>query len=310
MNRCPITYQEVSGSQYSNDGLKKLNNRLTKLLPIPFNKEELLEEAAIKSEKISIEGVQPKLSVSLSIVNSSFEFVEKNGTYILKPQQMVFPRIPENEDLTMRLAQICGIIVPIHGMIYDKTGELHYFIKRFDRWGRKSKYPIEDFAQLSGKTRGTKYKSSMEKVAGIVEEFCTFPIVEKAKLFRLTIFNFLTGNEDMHLKNFSLITINGVTTLSPAYDLLNTTMVMKNVTEEIALPISGKKRNLKRKDLFDYYGKDRLGLNDQTLNSIENDFKKALPNWERIIDISFLSPDEKGAYSTLVHKRAEVLDIS
>lgn len=142
----------------------------------------------------------------------------------------------------MCLAEIVGLEIPVHGLIYSKDNSMTYFIKRFDRIGANKKLALEDFAQLSGEDRYTKYKSSMEKVAAIIESFCTFPKIEFVKLFKLTLFNFLIGNEDMHLKNFSLITRGSKVSLSPAYDLLNSTIAQKNAEEEIALPIRGRKK--------------------------------------------------------------------
>src|SRR5665647_993202 len=105
MNRCPLSYEEIADGIYSDKGLKKLNIRLKSLKQLDFTSEELLEEAAARSDKISLDGVQPKLSAALSVADSTFKLVDKNGIYIIKPQQMVYPHIPENEDLTMRLAQ-------------------------------------------------------------------------------------------------------------------------------------------------------------------------------------------------------------
>ena len=309
MNRCPISYEEISKGLYSDNGLKKLNIRLKDLKQLNFTKEELLEEAALRSDKISINGVQPKISATLSVAESTFKFVDKKGIYIIKPQQAVYPNIPENEDLTMRLAQKAGIDVPMHGLVYDKTLTLHYFVRRFDRPGPNVKYHVEDFAQLSGKNRNTKYDSSMEQVAALIEKYCTFPAIEKVKLFRLTIFNYLTGNEDMHLKNYSILIKDDIVSLSPAYDLLNTTIALKKAKEETALPIKGKKNNLTRKDLVVYFGKERLQLNDQTITIVLNEMEDSISEWEQEISISFLSKESKEAYIYLLEKRKLVLGL-
>jgi len=245
MNTCPITYEPCSG-RYSDKGLKLLSRQLTGLHDLPFSARELRQEAAARAGKMSIQGVQPKLSARLLIREQRFEIVDLGGTYILKPPIDNYPEVPENEDLTMRLAALAGIEVPPHGLLYGHDGAMTYFIKRFDRSGRKDKLHVEDFAQLSGRTRDTKYRSSMEQVAGLIETYCTFPAVEKVKLFRLTLFCFLTGNEDMHLKNFSVIRKNDVISLTPAYDLLNTTIAISRPVEEFALPIRGKKNRLTR----------------------------------------------------------------
>ncbi len=125
----------------------------------------------------------------------------------------------------MTLAEIFGIEVPVHGLVYSKDKSKTYFIKRFDRIGHNQKLAVEDFSQLLGLDRETKYESSMEKVIWVVSTYCSFPKIEFVKLFKRTLFNFLVGNEDMHLKNFSLITRQDRVALSPAYDLLNSTIV-------------------------------------------------------------------------------------
>ncbi len=310
MHRCPLTYEELEEGLYSTRGIRGLNIRLSTLQPLDYTKESLLEEAAARSGKISLEGVQPKLSAILSVPDQRFIVTDKNGKYILKPQQSLYAELPENEDLSMRLASSAGVDVPQHGLIYDKTGTLHYFIKRFDRLKRDQKFPVEDFAQLSGKNRNTKYDSSMEKAAGIIEQYCTFPAIEKVKLFRLTLFNFLIGNEDMHLKNYSLLTKNTVTMLSPAYDLLNTSIILKNTEEETALPLRGKKQNLTRKDLVEYWGAERLGLNKKTVELVLEGLMKSSLLWENEIANSFLSEQRKESYWEFVQLRIKKLGFS
>ncbi|MFO7526615.1 MAG: HipA domain-containing protein, partial [Ignavibacteriaceae bacterium] len=220
---------------------------------------------------------------------------------------IMYPQLPENEDLTMRLAKEIVLDVPLHGLIYSKDQKLTYFIKRFDRYGKGKKYAVEDFAQLSGNNRNTKYNYSMEKVAGIIESFCTFPAIEKVKLFKLIIFNFLIGNEDQHLKNFSLISKDNKVTLTPFYDLINTTISLANPVEEIALPLKGKKNKLNRNIVVEYWGKERLQLNnqviDQALNSIEIKFKR----WAELINKSFLSDQMKEKYILLLKERKNII---
>ena len=286
MNRCPIIYEPCEG-RYSDIGLKRLSRQLTDLKNLPFSAKELRQEAAARAGKMSIQGVQPKLSARLLIKEQRFEIVDLGGTYILKPQIDAYVEVPENEDLTMRLADLVGIEVPLHGLLHGRDGAMTYFVKRFDRRGRKDKLHVEDFAQLSGQTRDTKYRSSMEQVTGLIETYCTFPAVEKLKLFRLTLFCFLIGNEDMHLKNFSIIRKKDVISLSPAYDLLNTTIILARPKEELALPLNGKKNKFKRQDLVDYFGRERLGLVERVLDKVLDDFVKVRAAWETQINISF-----------------------
>jgi len=287
MNICPITYEHCGDKKYSEKGLKLLSKNLTHLNDFPYTQEEQLREAAAKATKMSIQGVQPKLSAKLKVKEGVFEVVDNGGEYILKPQNNMYPQLPENEDLTMKLAEEIGLEIPLHGLIFSKDQKLTYFIKRFDRYGKGKKYAVEDFAQLSGNNRNTKYNYSMEKVADLIDRFCTFPAIEKVKLFKLTIFNFLVGNEDQHLKNFSLITKDNKVTLTPFYDLINTTISLTNPVEEIALPIKDKKNNLNRNIFIEYWGKEKLQLNnkiiEQAINSISEKFEVIIISVTKIV---------------------------
>lgn len=303
MNRCPITYELCGAEKYSEKGLHLIAPKLTHLNDLPFTAAEQRQEAANRAKKLSIQGVQPKLSAVVSVVNQGFEIVDQFGNYIIKPQNDLFPELPENEDLTMRMAKKYGLEVPFHGMVYSKDGSLSYFIKRFDRYGKGKKYATEDFAQLTGNSRDTKYRFTMEKIVNVIDEFCTFPAIEKADFFKRVLFCFITGNEDMHLKNFSLITKGGKTTLTPVYDFLNSSIAIKNPEEEIALTLKGKKSNFKKTDYIDYYAKERLDLTDKVIDKILLDVYKCLPEWKALIEISFLSDDMKEKYLKLLEER-------
>lgn len=307
MNRCPITYNLCEEYSYSLKGLKMLSPALKTLALLNFTAEELRVEAMQRAAKMSIQGVQPKLSAILNIKDGAFEIVDKNGRYILKPQHHIFSELPQNEDLSMRLAASIGIEVPLHGLIYSKDGSLTYFIKRFDRKGQKDKVAVEDFAQLAGMSRDTKYNYTMEKLVKLIDDYCTFPAVEKAKLFKRVLFSFLVGNEDMHLKNYSIIIRNGKVELSPVYDLLNSSIVLKGDIEEIALSLKGKKSNLTRDVLVNYFGKERCNLTDLVVERTLETIQSALPFWFELIGISFLSDEMKDKYSKLLQKRIEIL---
>ena len=302
MKRCPITYEPCTG-RYSSGGLKRLSRQLADLQPLAFTSQELRQEASARAVKMSIQGVQPKLSARLLVKEQCFALVDQGGQYILKPQTADYVQVPENEDLTMRLADLVGIAVPFHGLLYGQDSAMTYFIKRFDRTGRKGKIHVEDFAQIGGRNRETKYRSSMEQVASLIETFCTFPAVEKVKLMRLTLFSFLVGNEDMHLKNFSIIRNKDVISLTPAYDLLNTTIVLPQSEEELALPLNGKKNNLTRKDILDYFARQRLGLAERVIDKMLAEFVLLRPEFEALVGISFLSDAMKRKYLQVLDER-------
>lgn len=307
MKRCPITYEPISEGRYSKTGLHKLNPALNELKPLPYTQKEQIQEAQKRMTRMSIAGVQPKLSAQLSIKDSTFKIVHKYGSFILKPPLPNYDQVPENEDLTMRMAKACGIEVPLHGLAYAKDDSLLYFIKRFDRVGKSGKIHVEDFAQVAGMSRETKYNYSMEKVVSLLDKYCTFPMVEKMKLFRITLFSWLTGNEDMHLKNFSLIHREQKVELSPVYDLLNTTIILSNPAEEMALPLKGKKSNFTRGMFFNYFGNERMGLNEKILSNIEEELKAARSGWEKMIEISFLTEDRKESYFDILENRFRIL---
>jgi len=308
---CPITLESVAdGETFSKAGLRSLHPRLAKLTPLALTHDEQLRQARLRADKMSIQGVQPKLSAVLRLTEGRFDIVDTGGRFILKPNPLPYADVPANESLTMSMAAAAGIDVPPHGLLPAIDGGWIYVIRRFDREGRNTRIPVEDFAQLSGATRETKYDSSLERVAKVVEEFCTFPALEKPKLARRLLFCFLTGNEDMHLKNFSVIVRDGVVTLSPAYDLLNTTLVLEKAEEESALPLNGKKKNLTRKLWVDYFCTERLGLPDRQVDTILGELQNALPNWHDLIDRSHLPGVKKKACRNLLNERSKRLEIA
>lgn len=311
MKICPITYEKIDDdSKYSKRGLHLLSPKLADLNDFPYTEEEQRQEAEFHSSKVSIQGVQPKMSAILSIKENQFKIVDKGGRYILKPQVERFKHLPENEDLTMKLAATVNIEVPLHGLIYSKDGSKTYFIRRYDRKGQKDKLHVEDFAQLSGESRDTKYDSSMEKIAKLIEKHCTFPILEKLKLFERTLFSFIIGNEDMHLKNFSIIVRDDKIELSPAYDLVNSTLILQNPKEEMALSIQGKRNKLTRKDLIDYFGKECLQLNHEVCLETLKKYHTALEKWKILIEKSFLPMSKKEKYQKILKNRLGRLKIN
>ncbi|MFW5821273.1 MAG: HipA domain-containing protein [Bacteroidota bacterium] len=308
MKRCPISYSPVDNNPYSSAGLKLLSSGLSGLKELEYTAEEQRNEAYYRASIMSIQGVQPKLSAILSFKHEKFEIVDTGGRYILKPQHPHFPQLPENEDLTMRLAEMVGLEIPLHGMIWSKDGSLTYFIKRFDRKGQNDKIPVEDFAQLAGLNRDTKYDYSMEKVVKIIDKYCTFPIIEKVKLFKLVLFNFIIGNDDMHLKNFSIINREGKIQLSPSYDLINTTIEFKKPDEEIALPLKGKKRKLTKKIIVDYFAREKCELTKKVISNVLDSMYNAIPGWKEVIKISFLSDEMKEKYLDLINERLKKIE--
>jgi serine/threonine-protein kinase HipA len=307
--RCLITNEPWDGpGPYSPAGLRSLDRRLQSLAPLPYTREQLLEEAAARAVKMSIQGMQPKVSTVLRVTRGRMQIVDHDGRYIVKPPHLVYPELPENEALTMSLAATLGIEIPVHGLLQNSDQTHSYFIRRFDRTGW-SKVPVEDFAQLSGASRDTKYNSSTEQLIEIIDRFCTFPALERIKFLDRLLCAFLTGNEDMHLKNWSLITRDDKVELSPAYDLLNSTMPNPRSREELALPLRGKKSQLRAKDFWRYLAGERLGLSAALIEQTQERFAEACASWPTRIESSFLSAEMKTRYLTLLQDRRQRLGL-
>ncbi|MBC7531116.1 MAG: HipA domain-containing protein [Oligoflexus sp.] len=308
MTKCLLTYETIDEGNYSSTALKRLARGLTNIREIPLDTAGLRQEAAARADKMSIQGVQTKLSALLSVKDQEFKLVDREGRFILKPQSDRYAHLPENEDLTMHLAALVGIEVPAHGLVKARDGSLVYFIKRFDRSGQKDRIATEDFGQVLGLSRETKYESSLEKLVTVLDQHCTFPALERKKLFERTVFNYLVGNEDMHLKNFSLITQVNIIRLAPAYDFLNSSIVLRD-PEELALPLKGKKRGVTRKLLVHYFAKERLRLNEKTIQIVLDSFEQMIPTWNDWIAKSFLPIELKMKYLELVKHRLGVLGL-
>lgn len=253
---------------------------------------------------VAVTGVQPKLSLDLEKVDaltSRLTVVGLWGDYILKPPTDHFEALPENEDLTMKLASLCGIKTAVHTLIRLQSGELAYLTKRFDRQQRK-KIHVEDLCQLTETLTEHKYRGSIEKVGKTIRTYTTNKGLDALALFELVVFCFITGNADMHLKNFSLIRFDdGEVALSPAYDLVSTKLAMPEDLEESALTINGKKNRLKRAD-FDELAK-KLGIPVKSSERVYAKFVKKQTAMLDLVGQSFLSDAMKEEYVALLVER-------
>jgi len=258
--------------------------------------------------------VQAKLSLHLDNAtkgNRRFTVVGLWGNYILKPQTKQYPFMPEVEDCTMHLAELFKIAVVPHALIPLQSGELAYITRRIDRNSRNNK-PIhmEDFCQLSGKLTEQKYRGSMESIAKLIRYYSSNALFDILSFFEISLFTFLTGNGDMHLKNFSLIhNENGLVTLTPAYDLLSTRLFIseEDDNEEMALTLNGKKRKFSKFD-FIQFGKV-IGLNQKQIDTTFKRFSRGVTKVTGYIDRSFMPHHLKEEYKVLVGKRATILEI-
>ncbi len=269
-----------------------------------------MDELAISTVKrsITVPGVQPKLS--MSIIHKTKEVDNRltvvgalGGQFILKPPSIRFSEMPENEHVTMRIAEAFGIRVVQSSLIRLKSGELSYITKRLDRTRTGEKIHMLDMFQIT--SAFDKYKSSMEKVGKALDSYSSNTLLDKTYYFDLALFVFLTGNNDMHLKNFSMIEHPSGWGLAPAYDLLNVSIVLPEDTEELALTLAGKKKKLKREH-FEHLGKD-LKLTNKQIQRAFNNVIKNKPSALKWVNQSFLSNEMKVAYSELLEKRYKQL---
>ena len=267
---------------------------------------EMARRLIIRS--VAVTGVQPKLSLDLEKVNaqtSRLTVVGLWGSYILKPPTDLFESLPENEDLTMKLAALCGLKTAEHTLIRLQSGKLAYLTKRFDRQ-KNRKIHIEDLCQLTENLTEHKYRGSIERVGKTIRTYTTNKGLEALALFELVVFCFITGNADMHLKNFSLIRFdNGEVALSPAYDWVSTKLAMPEDLEESALTINGKKNRLKRAD-FDELA-TKLGIPAKSCERVYAKFVKKQTALLGLIEQSFLSDEMKEEYIALLVGNIEKL---
>lgn len=263
-----------------------------------------------KSE--SVTGVQPKLSLELQSTNGNrkekrLTIVGLWGNYILKPPLHRYPQMPEIEDLTMHLSDLLKIRTAEHSLIRIASGELAYITKRFDRVGG-NKLQVEDMAQLTETLTERKYKSSMEKVGKAIIKYSTYTKLDLLSLFEITLFSFITGNADMHLKNFSLLkTEDNEIVYSPAYDLLSTKLLIPEDTEEMGLTLNGKKSNFRKRDFDEFAAK--FEINNKSRDNIYRKFFDSQAKMLEFIDRSFLTDEFKDKYKQLISERTARLSI-
>lgn len=313
MRKCLSCYIEMDAQQEGNYH-PKCSKAFFGTAPAPAlpyrlsEMEQLAKEAAALS--ITVPGVQPKLS--LGWIKTELEDGHRGrltildaleGNYILKPQNAEYPQMPENEHLSMKLAALFKIdIVPVN-MIRLASGELCYITVRIDRNKDGSKNHMLDFLQIL--ELEDKYKGTMEMVGKKIGDLTENTLLDKVRFFELAVFNYIIGNNDMHLKNFSMCLTEMGWAFSPAYDLLNVKIILPEDKEDTALLLGGKKMNLS-KEYFDRFGAV-LSLNDKQINAVYKRLKKWLPKAIHLIDSSFLKEEYRTAYKALVSKRVERL---
>jgi len=311
MSNCLFCYQALKEDEI--DFHPKCSKKIFGTATAPSLNYTLEEMETLAKEiietSISVPGVQPKLSLGFikeklaDGTKGRLTVLEALGCqYILKPQNSTFPEMPENEHLTMKLAELLGIQTVVSSLIRLKSGELSYITKRMDRTTKGGKIHMLDMFQIT--EAFDKYRSSMEKVGKAVIEHSSNTLLDVLRLYEVVIFSYITGNNDMHLKNFSLILKDENWGFAPAYDLLNVQLHLPEDQEETALTIGGKKSRLTKSD-FIILGV-KFGLSEKQIENVFQRFIKAEKKMLLFITQSFLSEANRIKYKDLLMQRLHV----
>jgi len=315
--RCLCCYQPLSAgeSTFHARCSKKMFGSVTPPI-LPYDETEL-EALALRVVRnhVTIPGVQPKLSLHLGrpekrLEPQRFTIVGLWGEYILKPPPPSYPQLPEIEDLTMHMAETVKIRTVPHCLIRMRSGALAYITRRIDR-PEKGKVHMEDMCQLTERLTEDKYHGSYEQIAKAIRRYSLNPGLDVIDFYEMVAFSFLTGNSDMHLKNFSLLDVGGMGgtgySLAPAYDMLATGLVNPADTEELALTLNGKKSQLRLQDFQRAWSTSQVDTKVQ--ERMLKKFQNAMPAWEQLIANSFLGQGMKAAYLELIHAKFSQLGL-
>ena len=313
MNKCLYCYKPLADGEvdYHKTCARKIFESTT--VPVlPYTRDNIKELAReIVTASTTVTGVQAKLSLDISRGRAGepqrFTIVGIWGRFILKPQTDRFANLPENEDLTMHLAEAAGIKTVPHSLIRFADGELCYITRRVDRTKKGAKIAMEDMCQISERLTEDKYKGSYERIAKLIRQHSSAPLLDVVNFWEVVLFSWLTGNADMHLKNFSLFRPAYDYILTPVYDLLSTALAMPEDDEELALTLNGKKKRIKRED-FEKAMRDS-GIDEKAIANLFARFSKAIPKWHELIDVSFLPTDLQEAYHDKIDTMAKRISI-
>jgi serine/threonine-protein kinase HipA len=306
--KCLICYKPLGELEISyHEKCLKKEFGLKQMPTVNIDEKELKKYAKELIEaNTAITGVQPKLSLWLeeSKQNLRFTIVDNMSNFIIKPASEVYQSLPENEDLCMHLASELNIKTAKHSLIRMSSDNLAYITQRFDRVNDK-KMASEDLCQLTESLTEHKYRGSYEKTGRTIRQYSSQSGLDTLTFFELLLFSYIIGNADMHLKNFSMLeNIDGSFTLSPAYDLLSTFLVIDNEPEQMSLTINGKKNKIKKTD-FDMLAKN-LSLNEKQRDNSYKNFIKKKERIEWWVQNSFLPNNQKEKLQELIDTRIKI----
>ena len=305
MSKCLYCYKELGPGEvdFHKSCCRKFFGTAT-APSLDYTRAQMDELAAqVIRSQTTLTGVQPKLSLNLDKHKDSqkLTIVGLWGDYIFKPQTERFAMLPENEDLTMHLAEIAKLKIVPHTLIRMKDGSIGYLTKRIDRKADGEKIAMEDMCQLTERQTEHKYRSSYEQIGKAIRKYSTNAQLDMVDFLELVYFSWLTGNNDMHLKNFSLYSPAGEPVLTPAYDLLNAVISNPADDDELALNLNGKKKRMKDADFRSAYR--TCGVPEIIFDRVKKKYLNLLPQFEEEIQRSFLSEELKTFYINLLHRR-------
>ena len=313
--KCLYCYRPIEKGE--NDYHSSCSKKLFGTTPppvIPYSRDNIADLALkVVQRSQTITGVQTKLSLDINRGGrnqpSRLTIVGLWGRYILKPESDQFIALPELEDVTMKLAEAAGIETAEHGLIRMSDGELAYITRRMDRGPKGEKHAMLDMCQLSNRLTEHKYRGTYVQLAETINKYSSAHLLDVQKFWKVVVFSWMTGNSDMHCKNFSLLERNGNLTLSPAYDLLAVQLTGINDPDELALPLlhdeSGILSGYKRTDFVD--AMTASGVSPTYAGKIIDQLVCCHERWLAIIDQSFLSAELRTKYKLLLANRIDRL---
>ena len=317
MSKCLYCYQELEKGQvdfHPSCARKFFGSAIVPVFPYTRDNMSELARQVIRAS-VSVTGVQAKMSLDVNRGGKNepakFTIVDLWGKYIFKPQSAKYPHLPELEDLTMKMAEVAHIRTARHTLIRLADGELGYLTLRMDRGKKNEKISMLDMCQLTNRLTEHKYYGTYQQLAETIKKYSSAPMLDVQRFWELVLFSWMTGNSDMHCKNFSLIdTGNGEYVLSPAYDLLAVLLADPADTEEMAMSFSvgGRKSGFDRNTFMTAFVESGIPVS-RSEKMIEQ-MKTHLPKWKELISQSFLPEKMKADYNTLLDKRNDALDVT
>lgn len=314
MSKCLYCYQELENGQvdfHPACARKFFGSDTAPILPYTRDNMSELARQVIRTSA-SVTGVQAKMSLDVNRGGkhepAKFTIVGLWGKYIFKPQSGKYPCLPELEDLTMKMAEAAHIRTARHTLIRLADGELGYLTLRMDRGRKGEKISMLDMCQLTNRLTEHKYYGTYQQLAETIKKYSSAPMLDVQRYWEVVLFSWITGNSDMHCKNFSLIdTGNGDYALAPAYDLLAVLLADPEDTEEMAMSfeVGGTKSGFNRNTFMTAF--TQSGIPIAVANKMIERMKAHHSEWEALISQSFLPQKMKADYCQLLKKRIELL---